>query len=66
MYAMTFIRIERMMTVAQGLATLTFGDVQPWGQLAAAALILSCPALLIYATGQRFMLAGLTAGAIKG
>jgi len=40
--------------------------VLPWGELSAAALIMAIPVLAIYTIGQRFMVAGLTAGAIKG
>jgi multiple sugar transport system permease protein len=54
------------MTVPVGLAQMIIGDVLPWGELTAAALIMSIPVLILYTIGQRFMVAGLTAGAVKG
>jgi ABC-type maltose transport system permease subunit len=41
-------------------------DVLPWGELCAAAILISIPVLALYTLGQRFMVAGLTAGAVKG
>ncbi|MFH1085842.1 MAG: ABC transporter permease subunit [Chloroflexota bacterium] len=66
LFAMTFIASEAKMTLPMGLAQMIFGDVAPWGQLSAAVLIIAVPVLALYAVGQRFMLAGLTAGAVKG
>ncbi|MBN1402631.1 MAG: ABC transporter permease subunit [Anaerolineae bacterium] len=66
LYAMTFIVSESKMTVPMGLAQMIFGDVSPWGQLSAAALIMAAPVLAIYTLGQRFMVAGLVAGSVKG
>ena len=45
---------------------MIIGDVLPWGELCAAALIMAIPVLTLYSVGQRFMVAGLTAGAVKG
>lgn len=49
-----------------GLAHLIVGDVQPWGALMAASLLTAVPVVVIYMLGQRFMVAGLTAGSVKG
>jgi multiple sugar transport system permease protein len=54
------------MTVPVGLAQMIIGDIVPWGELTAAALLMSVPVLILYTIGQRFMVAGLTAGAVKG
>jgi len=45
---------------------LIVADVQPWGDLMAASLLTALPVVIIYMLGQRFMVAGLTAGAVKG
>ena len=66
LFAYTFIVSESKMTLPVGLAQMIFGDVLPWGELCAAALILVVPTVLVYGLGQRFMVAGLTAGAVKG
>lgn len=66
LFAMTFITSESKMTLPLGLAAMIFGDVAPWGELSAAALIMALPVLALYTLGQRFMVTGLTAGAIKG
>jgi len=45
---------------------MIIGDVQPWGELMAAALMTSLPVVIIYMLGQKLMVAGLTAGSVKG
>ena len=45
---------------------MIIGDVQPWGALMAASLMTAGPVIVIYMLGQRFMVAGLTAGSVKG
>jgi len=57
---------ENRMTVTMGLMQLLFGDVQPWGELAAGALLMAAPVLAIYGAAQRFMVSGLTLGAVRG
>ena len=37
-----------------------------WCYISAAALLMAIPVLLLYIVGQKFMVAGLTAGAVKG
>lgn len=53
-------------TVAVGLATLICGDVFLWGEIMAGAALMSVPVLVLYFVGQRFLVTGLTAGAVKG
>jgi multiple sugar transport system permease protein len=66
LFAYVMIHSESRMTIPVGLAQMIIGDVLPWGELCAAALIMAVPVLLLYSLGQKFMVAGLTAGAIKG
>ncbi len=66
LFAFVFISSERLMTLPVGLATTIYGDIYPWGMLMAASLIISIPVVIFYMWGQRFMVAGLTAGSVKG
>ena len=66
LFAYVMLSTESRMTIPVGLAQMIKGDVLPWGELCAAALIMSIPVLILYTLGQRFMVAGLTAGAVKG
>jgi multiple sugar transport system permease protein len=66
LFAYVIIHSENKMTVPVGLAQMIIGDVLPWGELCAAAILISIPVLAFYILGQRFMVAGLTAGAVKG
>jgi multiple sugar transport system permease protein len=66
LFAYVIIHSESKMTVPVGLAQMIIGDVLPWGELCAAAILISIPVLAFYIIGQRFMVAGLTAGAVKG
>ncbi len=66
LFAFVFITSERLMTLPVGLAQTIYGDIYPWGLLMAASLLISLPVVIIYVYGQRFMIAGLTAGSVKG
>jgi multiple sugar transport system permease protein len=66
LFAYVFLSKERLYTLSVGLAQMIIGDVLPWGELMAAALLMAVPVVIIYMLGQRFMVAGLTAGAVKG
>jgi multiple sugar transport system permease protein len=66
LYAYTFIRSNEVFTLPVGLAQLIVGDVQPWGILMAASLLTAFPVVVVYMLGQKFMVAGLTAGSVKG
>jgi multiple sugar transport system permease protein len=66
LFAFVFITNDSLMTLPVGLAQTIFGDIYPWGMLMAASLIISIPVVIFYMYGQRFMVAGLTAGSVKG
>jgi multiple sugar transport system permease protein len=66
LFAYVMIQSTSKMTVPVGLAQMIIGDIVPWGELTAAALLMSIPVLILYTIGNRFMVAGLTAGAVKG
>lgn len=65
-FAYIFLSKERLFTLTIGMAQMIVGDVLPWGELSAAALLMAIPVGILYVVGQRFMVAGLTAGAVKG
>jgi multiple sugar transport system permease protein len=66
LYAKTFLRSTDIFTLPVGLGQLIVADVQPWGELMAASLLTALPVIVLYMLGQRFMIAGLTAGSVKG
>jgi multiple sugar transport system permease protein len=66
LFAYVLISRESMMTLPLGLGQMIIGDVLPWGELTGAAILTAVPVFLIYTLGQRFLVAGLTAGAVKG
>jgi multiple sugar transport system permease protein len=65
LFAFVFITREVNKTLPVGLAQMVIGDVFPWGQMMAAALMMAVPVVIIYTLGQRVMVGGLTAGAVK-
>jgi multiple sugar transport system permease protein len=66
LYAKTFLRSTDVFTLPVGLGQLLVADVQPWGELMAAAVLTALPVIVLYMIGQKFMIAGLTAGSVKG
>ncbi|MEX1018721.1 MAG: ABC transporter permease subunit [Litorilinea sp.] len=66
LFAFVFISNNNLMTLPVGMAQTIFGDILPWGMLMAASLLISIPVVIFYMFGQRFMIAGLTAGSVKG
>jgi multiple sugar transport system permease protein len=66
LFAFVFISSDKLMTLPVGLAQTIFGDIYPWGLLMAASLIISVPVVIFYMYGQKYMVAGLTAGSVKG
>ncbi|MFN8523524.1 MAG: ABC transporter permease subunit [Chloroflexota bacterium] len=66
LYAYMFLTKSEVLTLPVGLNLIIIGDVQPWGELMAASLLTAVPVVIIYMLGQKFMVAGLTAGSVKG
>jgi trehalose/maltose transport system permease protein len=69
-FALSFIQTPDKMTVTLALvnfATSTAGGFEiPWGQIQAATVIITLPLIVLTLIFQRRILAGLTAGAVKG
>jgi multiple sugar transport system permease protein len=66
LFAFVFITSESLRTLPIGLQSLVFGDILPWGELMAASLLTAIPVALLYIYAQRFLVEGLTVGAVKG
>ncbi len=66
MFAGFFLRSESNWTLAMGLARMVTGDVFPYGRMFAASILMALPVTFFAILGQRAMISGLTAGAVKG
>ncbi len=66
LFAFVFITSDSLKTLPVGLRLLVFGDIYPWGQLMAASLLMAVPVMMVYIFAQRFLVEGLTVGAVKG
>lgn len=65
-WAITLVTNPDMRTNAVGLASFVGEYGTPWAQIMAASAISSLPILLLFLFLQRYLLYGLTAGAVKG
>ena len=50
-FAYVFLSKEKLFTLSVGLAQMIIGDVLPWGELMAAALLMAVPVLILYSAG---------------
>lgn len=66
LFALVLITSESQRTAPLALNYLITSDVLPWGPLMAGAVISSIPLMILYFIAQRFMVAGMTAGSVKG
>jgi multiple sugar transport system permease protein len=66
LYAFTLLSDTDKFTLAPGLTKLIFGDVFLWGMIMAGGVLMSAPLLVLYFVAQRYIVAGLSAGAVKG
>jgi multiple sugar transport system permease protein len=66
LYALVFVHDTELKTIPVGLNDLMFGDIFLWGELMAASVLTTLPVIVLYTYLQRYMVEGLTAGAVKG
>ena len=66
LFAFVFIQSESLRTLPIGLQSMVVGDILPWGELMAASLLTAIPVAILYLYAQRFLVGGLTVGAVKG
>jgi ABC-type glycerol-3-phosphate transport system permease component len=66
LYALIFISSDRLRTLPVGLNEFLTADVYNWGQLMGATFLAALPVVIFYIYLQKYMIQGLTAGAVKG
>ena len=66
MFAVTLTATEAARTAPVGIALFPGLHEVPWGDMAAATLLVSAPVVLLTLLFQRHLVAGLTAGSVKG
>ena len=64
--AMTLMDQEEMYTAPVGLRFFVSGFSEQWGYFAAGALVTAIPVVLLFMFLQKYLISGLTAGAVKG
>jgi arabinogalactan oligomer/maltooligosaccharide transport system permease protein len=64
--AMTLMDQEEMYTAPVGLRFFVSGFSEQWGNFAAGALVTAIPVVLLFMFLQKYLISGLTAGAVKG
>lgn len=69
LFARTFMSVENQYTAPVAIAQFEgadFSAATPWGEIAAAAVVSTLPLVILVLIFQRRIIAGLTAGAVKG
>ena len=64
-YALTFMTSDEMRTVPVGIAMLPSNYELPWGDIAAASIVVTVPLIILVLIFQKRIIAGLTTGGIK-
>lgn len=64
--ALTFTATTRARTIPVGIALFPGVHEVPWGEIAAASIVVTVPLLVLVLLFQRRIVAGLTAGAVRG
>jgi sn-glycerol 3-phosphate transport system permease protein len=57
---------NRMRTVQIGMSILKEGEIVDYGFVLAGAVLILIPSVLVFVIGQKYMVKGMTAGAVKG
>ncbi len=66
LYALVNISSSKLKTYSLVLTGLIKGDLYPWNEIMAGGVIACMPVVIIYIVCSRFLISGLTAGAVKG
>jgi multiple sugar transport system permease protein len=65
LYALVNISSTAMKTFPLIISGLIYGDIYPWGQIMAGAIIACIPIMFIYLFASSFLVGGVTAGGVK-
>ncbi|HEY9575156.1 MAG TPA: carbohydrate ABC transporter permease [Lachnospiraceae bacterium] len=66
LYALTFMQEQSMRTVPVGIALFPSNYQLPWGDMAAASIVVTVPLIILVLLFQKHIIAGLTTGGMKG
>ncbi|GCE12820.1 sugar ABC transporter permease [Tengunoibacter tsumagoiensis] len=66
MMAFTFLQSDSNLTLAVGIQRFVHNFGADWSYLAAAAVLVTIPVLVIFIWAQRYLVTGLTGGSVKG
>ncbi len=66
LFALTFMPSDKMKTVPVGITMFQGQYEMPWGEIAAATVVVTIPLIILVLIFQRRIISGLTSGAIKG
>lgn len=66
LYALTFMQKDSMRTVPVGIALFPSNYQLPWGDMAAASVVVTVPLIVLVLLFQKNIIAGLTTGGMKG
>jgi multiple sugar transport system permease protein len=66
LYALTFISSPRARTLPVAITLFAGEHTEPWGEIAAASVVAMVPVMLVALAFQRWIVTGLTTGAVKG
>lgn len=66
LYAFVFISSDKLKMIQVGVASLRVGDTMLWGLIMAGSVISTIPPILLYMFLQKYIVQGMTAGAVKG
>lgn len=66
LFAVTFTNKEQLRTLTVGIAAMRGKDVIDWGLLNAGVVITTIPLAILFTVVQKYLVQGLTAGAVKG
>jgi len=65
LYALVFLQDVERQTMNIGVYEFSLADIYPWGLLMSAGILMSVPVIILYVFVQKYMIRGLTAGAVK-
>lgn len=66
LFALTFISSPQLRTVPVAIAMFAGEHQEPWGEIAAGSVVATLPVVLVALLCQRWIVRGVTAGAVKG